>query len=59
MAQPGTHGGCRGNIRLDTPWVPTNGLPSGGFDEPGKAAKCPTPVGGTEDAAHGGAEITS
>ena len=58
MVQPGTHDGYL-NIRFDSPRVPMHGLPCGGLDEPGKAAKCPTPVGGTEDAANGGAEITS
>jgi hypothetical protein len=55
-AEPGTHSGYL-SIRFDAPRVPAHGLPCFGFaSNPGL---CPTPVGGTQDAANGGTEITS
>jgi hypothetical protein len=56
VAQPGTHDGYL-NIRFDAPRVPRHGIPCGGL--PGNPAQCPTPVGGTEDAANGGAEVSA
>jgi len=57
-ASPGTHDGYL-NVRFDAPRVPHHGLQCGGLDASTQAAKCPTPVGGAEDAANGGAEISS
>jgi hypothetical protein len=55
-AESGTHDGFI-SIRFDTPRVPAHGLPCFGFTfDPGQ---CPTPVGGTQNAANGGTEITS
>jgi len=56
VAQPGTHDGYL-NIRFDAPRVPRHGVPCGGLG--GNPAQCPTPVGGTEDAANGGAEVSA
>jgi len=55
-ASSGTHDGYI-NIRWNSPRVPRHGIPCGGtLSHP---ARCPTPVGATDDAADGGAEITS
>jgi hypothetical protein len=58
QVQPGTHDGYL-NIRFDPPRVPRHGTQCGGLNALGGAAACPTPVGGTEGAANGGAEVTS
>jgi hypothetical protein len=55
-AQPGTHPGYL-SVRFDPPRVPRHGIPCGGL--PANPARCPTPVGGVEDGADGGAEVTS
>ena len=60
-ASPGTHDGYL-NIRFDAPRVPRHGVPCGGLGPGvpgGAAARCPTPVGGAEDAANGGAEVAA
>jgi hypothetical protein len=56
-ASPGTHDGYL-NVRFDSPRVPKHGIPCGGLST-SLAAKCPTPVGGNEDAANGGSEIVA
>jgi len=58
QVQPGTHDGYL-NIRFDPPRVPKHGIQCGGLDALSGAAECPTPVGGTEGAANGGAEVTA
>jgi hypothetical protein len=57
-ASPGTHAGYL-NVRFDAPRVPRHGVQCGGRNANALAATCPTPVGGAENAANGGAEITA
>jgi hypothetical protein len=56
-ASSGTHDGYL-NVRFDSPRVPQHGIPCSGLSAK-TAGKCPTPVGGYEDAANGGSEIVS
>jgi hypothetical protein len=58
VVQPGTHDGYL-NVRFDPPRVPRHGIQCGGLNSGSGAAVCPTPVGGTEDGANGGAEVAS
>jgi len=57
-ATPGTHDGYL-NVRFDAPRLPRHGIQCGGLNAGALAATCPTPMGGTENAANGGAEITA